>query len=132
MEKLTVIKIGVNITDTIWQRVAPLAAIDVSSIMIRPYPEVDESKIDRMAEKEMHWVQQFILGIRKIKGEMNIAPGKRIPVLLADTSEQDRHFAEINRLWIEDLFEVEQHDIDQMLKVQNEKYSALNKFSLIL
>ncbi len=41
-------------------------------------------------------------------------------------------FAEINRLWIEDLFEVEQHDIDQMLKVQTEKNSALNKFSLIL
>ena len=41
----------------------------------------------------MQWVMQFILGVRKIKGEMNIAPVKPVPILLADCSEQDRRNA---------------------------------------
>jgi valyl-tRNA synthetase len=41
----------------------------------------------------MDWVMQFILGIRKIKGEMNIKPGKPVPVLLANASAQDADWA---------------------------------------
>lgn len=77
------------ITEEIWQHIASLAAKPGETIMTQPWPQADLSKIDEPAEQEMEWVMQFILGIRKIKGEMNIAPGKRVPVLLADTSAVD-------------------------------------------
>ena len=32
----------------------------------------------------------FILGIRKVKGEMNIAPGKQVSVILTNVSTQDQ------------------------------------------
>ena len=47
----------------------------------------------RQAVAEIDWVMQFILGVRRIKGEMNIPPGKPLPVLLANASEQDRALA---------------------------------------
>ena len=79
------------ITEEIWQRVAPLqagspAADGSRTIMLQPYPRVPHGAGQSTpAEAEMQWVMQFILGIRKIKGEMNIAPGKPVPVLLADS-----------------------------------------------
>ena len=87
------------ITEEIWQRVAPLtgkieASDDIShSIMQRPFPTYREPLVDEQAEAEMQWVMQFILGIRKIKGEQNIAPGKPVPVLLADSDANDRKLA---------------------------------------
>ncbi len=103
------------ITEEIWQRVAPLAGIDAEprTIMLQPYPEVDERASDPAAEAEMDWVQQFILGIRRIKGEMNIPPGKRVPVLLADTSEEDRRWAELHRPYLDFLARVESIEILQ-------------------
>jgi len=40
---------------------------------------------------------QFILGVRRIRGEMNIAPGKPLPVLLSHATAQDRAWLEPNR-----------------------------------
>ena len=53
----------------------------------------------------------FILGIRRIKGEMNIAPGKRVPVLLADTGEADRANAEAHRAYLDFLARVESIEV---------------------
>ncbi|MDJ0739052.1 MAG: valine--tRNA ligase [Gammaproteobacteria bacterium] len=101
------------ITEEIWQRVAPLAgkitaSNDVTeSIMHQPYPTHRAPLVDDAAEAEMQWVMQFILGIRKIKGEMNIAPGRPVPVLLADTSEQDRQNAVRHRAFLDFLARTE-------------------------
>ncbi|MBU0498438.1 MAG: valine--tRNA ligase [Gammaproteobacteria bacterium] len=81
------------ITEEIWAQVKPLAGVDGATLMLQPYPVADTGLIDPAASAEMEWVKQFILGIRKIKGEMNIAPGKPVPVLLADTNAQDRDWA---------------------------------------
>jgi len=42
----------------------------------------------------MQWVQGFILGVRRIRGEMDIAPGRRLPVLLQGAGEEDRRLLE--------------------------------------
>ncbi len=78
------------ITEEIWQRVAPLAGVEGESIMLAPYPHADHLKRDPEAEREMRWVMDFILGVRKIRGEMNIPPGKPLPVLLQNGSSTDR------------------------------------------
>jgi len=118
------------ITEEIWQRVAPLAgriavtegdehaaqgpanvagdSMSVAtSIMRQPFPLYREALINEAAETEMQWVMQFILGIRKIKGEMNIAPGKPVPVLLADSDENDRDWAIKHRAYLDFLARTE-------------------------
>jgi len=95
------------ITEEIWQQVAPLAGVAGRTIMLQPWPMADDSLLDEAAVEEMEWVQQFILGIRKIRGEMNIAPSKTLPVLLANTSEQDRVWAEAARPYLDFLARTE-------------------------
>ena len=80
------------ITEEIWQRVAPLAGISADTIMLQPYPETDVTLINEKAIKSTHWMMEFILGIRRIRGEMNIAPGKPLPVLVQNTSTDDLTF----------------------------------------
>ena len=101
------------ITEEIWQRVAPLAGKRAAgdevtdSIMRQPYPTYRAPLVNEAAETEMQWVMQFILGIRKIKGEMNIAPGKPVPVLLADSDANDRAWAERHRALLDFLARTE-------------------------
>ncbi len=89
------------ITEEIWQNVAPLANVRGETIMLQPYPAADPALIDEAAVAEMAWVQQFILGVRRIKGEMNIAPGKPLPVLLQNASPRDRERLARNRHYLD-------------------------------
>ncbi|WP_020650360.1 valine--tRNA ligase [Solimonas variicoloris] len=79
------------ITEEIWQRVAPLAGVpaDQTTIMHRPYPLADAAKIDEAAEADIEWLKALILGVRQIRGEMNIAPGKPLPLLVQDAGADD-------------------------------------------
>ena len=61
--------------------------------MREPYPLAEPEKIDLDAQAGIEWVQAFILGIRKIRGEMDIAPGKPLDVYLVNASEQDKSAA---------------------------------------
>jgi valyl-tRNA synthetase len=78
------------ITEEIWQRVAPLAGRQGDTLMRQPYPIPDATRIDEAAEADMAWVMAFILGVRRIRGEMDIAPGRALPVRLQDASNEDR------------------------------------------
>ncbi|MDP1933110.1 MAG: valine--tRNA ligase [Gammaproteobacteria bacterium] len=92
------------ITEEIWQRVAPLLDMkmegDNVSLMNQRYPQVDESLINVKAEADIDWVKGIILGIRNIRGEMDIAPGKAIPVLLKNCSAEDQRRLDENRLFL--------------------------------
>jgi len=81
------------VTEEIWQQVAPRAGIEGDSIMLRPYPDVADYASDDEAEYELAWVMQFILGIRQIRGEMDVSPGKAVPVLLQNANAADRELA---------------------------------------
>jgi len=95
------------ITEEIWQKAAPLAGISGDTIMTQPYPVYDGDLVNPEAVAQMEWVQQFILGIRKIKGEMDIKPGKPVPVLLANASEQDQAWAIAARPYLDFLAKTE-------------------------
>jgi valyl-tRNA synthetase len=99
------------ITEEIWQRVAPLAGKDGKTIMVQPYPVADDSKIDLDAITEMEWLMQFILCFRKIKVVMNIAPGKPVPVLLANASANDQQWAERHRSYLDFLARTESIEV---------------------
>ncbi len=78
------------ITEEIWQQVAPRAGNAGDSIMLQPFPEVDESLDVADAAADIDWVRNFILGIRQIRGEMDISPGKALPVLMQGSTDLDR------------------------------------------
>ncbi len=95
------------ITEEIWQKVKPLASVAGETIMLAPFPVADADTDDPQAVSEIDWVKQCILGIRRIKGEMNIAPGKLLPVLVANASEQDRVWLETARPYLDFLARTE-------------------------
>ncbi|MEM7210049.1 MAG: valine--tRNA ligase [Pseudomonadota bacterium] len=98
------------ITEELWQKVGPLTGIDSESIMIAPFPTAEAHKIDDAAAGEIEWVKQFVLGVRKIRAEMDIAPGKPLPVILANSSDSDRTRAEQHAVLIQSLGRVESID----------------------
>lgn len=86
------------ITEELWQQVAPLANKTGPTISLQPYPISDQSQIDELALSEIEWVKQVIMGVRRIRAEMNINPGKRLPLLFsqadtADLTRLERHEA---------------------------------------
>lgn len=98
------------ITETIWERVAPLSALEVKdgdSIMVQPFPTVDASKQDEQVLADIEWVKRFIVGIRNIRGEMDIAPSKPLSVLLRNASEEDERRLGISRTFIDRLARLE-------------------------
>ena len=97
------------ITEEIWQRVAPTAGIksDGATIMLQPFPESDDFPTDDDAERELNWIRHVILGIRQIRGEMDISPAKRLAVLIQNPSEDDRTLLTTHERYLTDLGKLE-------------------------
>jgi valyl-tRNA synthetase len=99
------------ITEEIWEQVAGRAGIEGDTIMLRPYPEPDDAASDSEAIADIEWVKQFILGIRQIRGEMDISPGKALPVVLQHASDADRERASLHALLLQRVGRVESVDV---------------------
>ncbi|UOB72995.1 MULTISPECIES: valine--tRNA ligase [unclassified Pseudoalteromonas] len=98
------------ITETIWQRVAPLAGLETAgtSIMVQGFPVYNEASVDAQAMEDLEWVKQFILAIRNIRGEMDISPSKPLSVLLANASSEDVRRIEENKSFLASLAKLEE------------------------
>ena len=89
------------ISEEIWQQIAPLFGIgDVEvlrnssekfTIMTQPYP-VAENGEDPQADAEIAWLQETLLGVRKIRADMNIAPGKPLPLIISGLDDNARGY----------------------------------------
>lgn len=99
------------ITEEIWQRVAPLAGVQGKTIMLQPYPALSLSDFGPDAIEEMsqvmNWVMAVITGVRNIRGEMDISPGKPLPILLQDGSPADRKYLDTSRRYLATLARAE-------------------------
>ncbi len=98
------------ITDTIWQRVVPLSALNVeddASIMVQPFPEVEADKQDESVLADIEWVKKFIVGIRNIRGEMDISPNKPLNALLRNVSDEDKRRLEAAKGFLDKLSKLE-------------------------
>ncbi len=84
------------ITEEIWQELplqsAPRADAGAGENLLiqRRYPRAADFTADEAATAEIEWFKAVLSGVRKIRAEMNIAPGKTIPLLLADGDATDR------------------------------------------
>ncbi len=95
------------ITEEVWQRVAPVAGVDGDTIMLQRYPDAAAFPADDAAETELQWITGFILGIRQIRGEMDIAPGKPLPVSIQDASAEEQARIEQHRLYLQNIARLE-------------------------
>ncbi len=78
------------ISEEIWQRARRSAGAAGETIMLAAYPAPGDLPADPDAETEMSWVREFVLGVRQIRGEMDIAPGRKIDVMLQNAGDTDR------------------------------------------
>jgi valyl-tRNA synthetase len=81
------------ITEELWQSVAPLAGKSGDSIMLQKYPQPEPSKLDADAERDIDLLKQLISACRTLRGEMNIAPSQKLPLLAQGDAAQLRSFA---------------------------------------
>ena len=95
------------ITEELWQRVAPLAGVTSDTIMQRPYPSADASKVDEQAVSDLEWVKTFVMGVRRIRSEMDITPGKALPVLIQNFSDSDKTLFTENESFVMTLAKLE-------------------------
>ena len=76
------------ITEELWQTVAPLAnAKTADSIMLAAYPVADQEKIVPAAFDKMGSLKELVEEVRKLRGEMGIAPNVKAPLFVEGGSE---------------------------------------------
>ncbi len=91
------------ITEELWQRVAPLIEKKGESVILEPFPKQDDIESDEKAAKQIEWVKLFILGVRRIRAERDISPGKSLNVFIRNgTAEETKCLGE-NKTYIQSL-----------------------------
>ena len=80
------------ITEEIFEQCQGLINNSTERLISQSFPETDSSLIDAKAESEIVWLKEFILGIRQIRGEMNIAPRKPLPCFVQDLNQLDKTY----------------------------------------
>ena len=98
------------ITEEIWQNVAPLAGVSVeqnTSIMLQCFPVSDQNCIDQNALNDIDWLKKVIVGVRTIRGEMNISPATMLNVFLTNGRDDDRRRLEDNHQFLSKLANLE-------------------------
>jgi valyl-tRNA synthetase len=78
------------ITEEIWQSIKDLSGKDGASIMLEDWPVADDAKTDAEASTQIGWVKEFIMGIRRIRSEMDIKPGQELSILLQNWTAEDQ------------------------------------------
>jgi valyl-tRNA synthetase len=78
------------ISEEIWQRVGALAGKTGDTIMLQPYPRVDNALQDAAIDAELEWVKNVITAVRTVRSEINIPPSKPLPILFNNGSDSDR------------------------------------------
>lgn len=76
------------ITEELWQVVAPLAnAKTTDSIMLAAYPQADKEQIVQTAFDKMAALKDLVEEVRKLRGEMGIAPNVKAPLFVEGSAE---------------------------------------------
>ena len=106
------------ITEEIFEQSQKLQSKSTGKLISQPFPELVKELQNADAETEINWLKQFILGIRKIRGEMNISPGKPLPCFIKSYSKKDQSYIENNKAM---LFTLAKLDTVDLLSVDDEE-----------
>ncbi|KWA34241.1 valine--tRNA ligase [Burkholderia multivorans] len=88
------------ITEALWQKVAPLAgrypqgkAEGEASLMTQAYPIAEPKKIDEGSEQWAADLKAIVDACRNLRGEMNLSPATKVPLLAAGDAARLHTFA---------------------------------------
>ena len=102
------------VTEEAWQYLTGRIVFDTAadSIMLAGYPQPDATLLDEAAERSMQMAKEIVVGIRNIRSEYKVEPGKYIGVTIVSShhdalNEQREVLARLARLNVEELYIVE-------------------------
>jgi valyl-tRNA synthetase len=61
--------------------------------VLAPWPQAAAFPRDQHAEQDLQWLMGVVLGVRQIRGEMDISPARRLPLLLQNAAASDLELA---------------------------------------
>jgi valyl-tRNA synthetase len=110
------------VTEEIWQRLPG----SQGSIMVSRFPVAADFISDQQALKQMQLVMGVVTGVRNIRGEMNIAPARKVDILVEMPDKKEAEVIRNNVIHIENLAKVQSVGIDS--KVPKPEASATAVF----
>ncbi len=108
------------ITEEIWQKLVGILG-DLyphqprDTIMNQSYPQVDEKLLNDNAQQTLQWIQEFIIGVRTLRAELNLSPNKKL-----------RAFYKTNRTDIEKAFSTNEQSLISLAKLDEIKKLGSN------
>ena len=111
------------ITEEIFEQSQKLQSNSTGKLISQPFPEPSKDLLNTEAEAEIDWLKEFILGIRKIRGEMNISPGKPLPCFVKSYSSKDQSYIENNKAMLFALAKLD--TVDLLSQDEEEPESAI-------
>ena len=121
------------ITEEIWQTIYPMTSAPMTeklgaSIMLQAYPKAQPDKIDEAAEAWVATLKQVVDACRSLRGEMNISPAAKVPLIAAGDSPQLAAYAS----YIKALAKLESVTITQALPEVDAPVMLVGNFKLML
>ncbi len=95
------------ITEELWQRVTPIINKQAKTIMLQAYPVKYEIESDKETIEVINWVKNFILAVRRIRAERDIAPGKPLSVKVKDGNQREKTWLKEYMQYIKSLARIE-------------------------
>ena len=96
------------ITEELWQRISPILNKNSETIMLETYPSENEFKRNKDIDEQIDWVKLFIMGIRRIRSERDISPGKKLTVLAKGGTKNESEWLNNNKAFIQTLGKLEE------------------------
>jgi valyl-tRNA synthetase len=109
------------ITEEIFEQSQKLQSSSDEKLISQAFPEPEEALFNNEAESEIEWLKEFILGIRKIRGEMNISPGKPLQCFIKSFNSSDKDYIENNKSII---FTLAKLDSIELLEINEEELES--------
>ncbi len=81
------------ITEEIWQTIGKMNGKTGLSIMLEVYPKAQPEKIDEKAEAWVALLKESVDACRSLRGEMNISPATKVPLIAAGDVVQLQAYA---------------------------------------
>ena len=76
------------ISEEIWQIIAKKIGIQGDTIMLQKYPVARQEKIDNDSIEWMATLKTMVEECRKLRGEMNISPAEKVPLIMIGNEEK--------------------------------------------
>lgn len=111
------------ITEEIWQQLPHRG----DTVMLSNWPRPDEALRDEASETEMEILIEAITAVRRIRGEMNVPPGKKAEVILVSAGDMIRGILERNRAYLQGLANAEVQVLAELRQKPDQTASAVTR-----